>query len=387
MRVLYKREDGAVIVFDSQDGDEITAHIEMPDGTKYEPKLLDNLVSWGYWEPVEGSTGKAAPKKVFEPVDSDRLNRIVIAIDQNMSKREFGEAYGELTEAEDDAWDDIFKEISYFASQGIAVEIPAEVPDVFDTGLRAPNTVTIVKHLQGKHDQATHGKGGGSGYVGAKHGPEHFTAEKCNALFPMGKNGEPDYEAYNRNGQNLYCKSVLEEQGFNGKPRVVSAEEYENLVKNGAQPIHRGIAADTPEQVDAYTHQFMHGDDPFIGKGMFGDGTYFSSTREVGEGFSKENREGKAISHGKVIDAALDPQAKVIDLAGVRALEQRTFPNGHGNYPQDFYDDMGAFAASQGYDAIVIRNPKLSWRPDAERVNADYYLVLNRTAVIVKETP
>ena len=160
MRILYKREDGAVIVFDSQDGDYITAHIELPDGTKFEPKLLDNLISWGYWEPVLDGTDKAAPKTVFEPVDSDRLNRIVVAIDQNMSKREFGETYGALTDAEDDAWDEMFKEISYFASQGIAIEIPAEVPDVFDTGLRAANTVTIVKHLGGKHDQSSHGKGG-----------------------------------------------------------------------------------------------------------------------------------------------------------------------------------------------------------------------------------
>lgn len=136
MRILYKREDGAVIVFDSQDGDYITAHIELPDGTKYEPKLLDNLISWGNWEPVEGATEKAAPTTPSQPVKSDRLNRILVAIDQNVSKREFGERYGALTDDESQAWDDIEKEITFFAKQGIAVEIPSEVPDVFDTGLR-----------------------------------------------------------------------------------------------------------------------------------------------------------------------------------------------------------------------------------------------------------
>jgi hypothetical protein len=136
MRILYRREDGAVIVFDSQQGDEITAHIVGADGTVYPSKLLDNLVSWGNWEPVEEPTDKAAPRKPSEPVASDRLNRIIVAIDQNLTKREFGEKYGTLTEDESLAWDDIEKEISYFARQGIAVEIPAEVPEVFDTGLR-----------------------------------------------------------------------------------------------------------------------------------------------------------------------------------------------------------------------------------------------------------
>ena len=244
------------------------------------------------------------------------------------------------------------------------------------------------KHLQGKHDQSSHGKGGGAGYVGAKHPPEHFTVDKCNDMYPMGKNGEPDYGAYNRDGQNLYLKSVLDEQGFNGKPRVVSAEEYDDLVKNGAQPIHRGIAGDTPEQVDAYTNQYANGEDPFIGKGMFGDGTYFASTRDVAEEFSTKDRNGKSIAHGKVTDAALDPQARVLDMADSSAMMRQKF-NGNEMYdfPQDFYEDTSAVAASMGYDAIRIRNPKLSWQPDAKPIDSDYYIVLNRTAVIVKGTP
>lgn len=72
----------------------------------------------------------------YEPVESDRLNRIIIAIDQNVTKDEFGERYGALTESESQAWDEIYREMTIFAKNGIAVEIPAEIPEVFDTGLR-----------------------------------------------------------------------------------------------------------------------------------------------------------------------------------------------------------------------------------------------------------
>lgn len=82
------------------------------------------------------SAQKAARTVPSEPVTSDRLNRITVAIDQNLTKEEFGQQYGALTEDESKAWDDIAKEISIFAKNGIAVEIPAEFPEVFDTGLR-----------------------------------------------------------------------------------------------------------------------------------------------------------------------------------------------------------------------------------------------------------
>jgi hypothetical protein len=224
-------------------------------------------------------------------------------------------------------------------------------------------------------------------YTPAKKSFDYFTREKAESFYASAVDGKVNYGSYNVNGQNLYLKNLLEEQGFNGKPKVVGADEFKKYVDQGSVPIYRGIAGDTAQDVNNYVTQLLQGDAPFIGKGMFGDGTYFATNREIAEAFTKETVTGEARNVGKVVEGILDPQAKVITLQELRRLEDEIWPNGHGDYPQDFYEDPSALAASLGYDAIKMERPKLSWTPDAQPVDADYIVVLNRTALILKEMP
>lgn len=223
-------------------------------------------------------------------------------------------------------------------------------------------------------------------YVTAKNTKDYWTADKLLEMYGKDAKGNLDFGSYNRNGQNLFLKNILEEQGYNGVPKVVSATEFQKYIDQGSVPLFRGIAGKTPEEVNEYVTQYLTGSSPFIGKGMFGDGTYFGAKRSTGENFAKKDREGKDIPHGKVLEATLDPRAKVIDLVDLRRLEDQLFPEGHYNYPQDYYEDPGALAASLGYDAVRIKNPKINWALQGTAED-DYYIILNRTAVIVKEMP
>jgi hypothetical protein len=160
-------------------------------------------------------------------------------------------------------------------------------------------------------------------------------------------------------------------------------------VDQGSIPLYRGIAAETPEKVDDYVKQLFEGEDPFVGKGMFGDGTYYANKKEIGLKFSKEDREGNAIEFGKVTEAVINPQAKVIDQEDLSKLMRKWYDDvpDHYDWAQDFNGDYSVFAAANGYDAIRIRNPRTSWNPDDPAVDGDYYIILNRTALIVKEMP
>ena len=55
--VIYVREGGAKIILDRIEGEglqqEIYAHVVDENGKVYEAKLLDNILSWGYWESVD----------------------------------------------------------------------------------------------------------------------------------------------------------------------------------------------------------------------------------------------------------------------------------------------------------------------------------------------
>jgi SPP1 gp7 family putative phage head morphogenesis protein len=218
-------------------------------------------------------------------------------------------------------------------------------------------------------------------YVAAKKPQSYFTPEQM-AELQKGIN-------WSGEGENFYLKRVLDEQGFNGKPQVLSAIEYKKAVDGGAVPLFRGVAGDTATQVDEFVAQLLTGDKPYIGRGMFGDGTYFGSVKEVGENFAKTNAQGTPIPFGKVVEAALDPRAKVIDIEDVwkyRNGINDTNQSLYYSYPQDFYEDASMWALSMGYDAIRIRNPMLNWATQ-ERLPYDYTVVLNRTALLIKEMP
>jgi hypothetical protein len=224
-----------------------------------------------------------------------------------------------------------------------------------------------------------------SNYVTAKQPASYFTPQKSNDFYGKKPNGEIDYASYNKDGQNIYLKNVLEEQGFNGKPRVVSAKEYKKYLDQGAVPIYRGLSSTKKAEPPAYVQQYMTGDSPHVGKGMFGDGTYFASTRDVAESFAAQNVKGQKLQYGAIIDAVIDPQAKVIDIDELGRLAKQFLGDEKYNFAQDFYEDSSVLAAALGYDAIRIPTPVIVWGQPP--IGSDYYIVLNRTAVIVKEMP
>jgi SPP1 gp7 family putative phage head morphogenesis protein len=224
----------------------------------------------------------------------------------------------------------------------------------------------------------------GPKYVAARKPASYFTPERALEL----EEGVP----WRPEGENLYLKKVLDEQGFNGKPRVVSAEEFKKAVDSGAVPLHRGVAGDTPEQVDQFVAQLLTGDTPYVGRGMFGDGTYFTDKPSTALKFAKEDRVGNPIEFGRTIEAALDPRAKIAFLDDIKeqfmsttrmSQAQKDF---YYSYPQDFYEDASMWAASNGYDAIWVKNPVVNWQSQ-EALPDLYTIILNRTALIIKEMP
>lgn len=227
-------------------------------------------------------------------------------------------------------------------------------------------------------------------YVPAKRDLNSFTREETFELYGRGPDGSFNYSAPFSKEGNIYLRNLLDKQGFNGKPRVVSAEEFAKYEKQGGLPIYRGISGDTKEQVNEYINQLYFEEKPYVGKGMFGDGTYFGNKRDIAETFAKETAQGDARTTGAIIDGILDPQAKVIDFEDLRTEMARWYeatPGYSDKFPEDFYGAYSSYAAARGYDAISIEAPKVSWQPNADPVKATYFVVLNRTALILKEQP
>jgi hypothetical protein len=200
---------------------------------------------------------------------------------------------------------------------------------------------------------------------------------------------EPDLHG-KHGDDSLY--SILDQQGFTGKPHVVSSDTLDAYIADGEVEILRGMGTHGLK----YAEQFMDGD-LYAGYGVYGNGTYFAAGENAKlVSFGYAGGEG-----GAVMRATIRKDAKVITYADARNLcsydlyvkeysqvERELERNAdlvdgdplkipaelHTAYKQavsDAYSDVGRVAAIYGYD--VIHEP-----------TNDYYVVLNRTAVRVQ---
>lgn len=242
-------------------------------------------------------------------------------------------------------------------------------------------------------------------YVPAKNNPDYYLADieaaedRIKGYIPTKireKDGAviPDWTAASGGSgpENIQLKNLMRDQGFLGKPRIVEPGEFQKIVDGGAVPIYRGMGAQTKEEIEDYTARLLTGDDPFIGRGFFGDGTYFASDRGIAQRFSEQNAGGDIdFKFGEVLEGVLDPQAKVIDIEDLWKLRDEYVEKMpyHGDLAQAYEDDIGLFATTQGFDAIVNKNPMIGYTPDGQRRYApgSYYTILNRTALIMKGKP
>ena len=89
--------------------------------------------------------------------------------------------------------------------------------------------------------------------------------------------------------------SVLKAQGYDGLPKVVSQEEFDNAVKESKFIAQRNYTASSPEILEAYHDQLINGDfyvDCSVGGSMQGQGMYCAAdyTGTLSDGIKEEMR-------------------------------------------------------------------------------------------------
>lgn len=227
----------------------------------------------------------------------------------------------------------------------------------------------VGKHLQGLHDQRTHGSwsGGGAGV------DIYF---EMNELFLQG-NGLPNEEtkkiiaemdaaevaAGKSYGDNA-LKIIAERQGFTGKPKTVEtiADLQEIQKTEGGRLVYRGITDFSAEAAEkssssggpiSYTAEqaltdFREGE-YYAGWGMFGNGTYTTSSLDTAVSYAnvKTSDEGR-MGNGKTMamlipkDAKMPSESEVKEV--VKSLDFRNVTKTHQN-------DIGRILATRGYQA------------------------------------
>lgn len=170
-----------------------------------------------------------------------------------------------------------------------------------------------------------------------------------------------------RGDNDAVLERLLSEQGFDGRPRVVSDEQATRLLHSdpASLEVWRGLAGDNQASASVYAEQFRSGPLHVAAGGIYGHGTYWST----GQATAAEYADGP---DGVVMRAVLLGAARVIGWEELEQLHKDTTDRAGPRLVRSLRTvlaDPGRFAAAMGFDAVLLPTGQV--------------LVLNRTALVV----
>ena len=176
---------------------------------------------------------------------------------------------------------------------------------------------------------------------------------------------------------------VINAQGFDGLPKVVSKEEFDKAVKAANRGngfiAQRTYSASDQEILNAYREQLYSGKwyvDCSTGGSVFGQGMYCAGGYGYEMSGSAKNdikqyqnlaiiRNNFGETHHKVETLTVDPKAKIITFSELQKTMKK----------ESYTGDPGVFATLKGFDVIDVDNQR---EPNS-------FIILNRTKLIIKE--
>lgn len=181
-------------------------------------------------------------------------------------------------------------------------------------------------------------------------------------------------------------EDVINAQGFDGLPKIVSAEEFDEAVKaaNGGDGLiaQRVYSAPNQETLDSYKEQ-LYGGKWYLdcsGGAAFGNGMY--ATASYGNSISENVQKANELYEKRFDNPAVRTETMTMaeDTKYVDYMEltqkYRDYLLSKNYTEENKLTDLGSFAASIGYDAIKVNG--LGFYETNEIV------ILNRTKVIIK---
>lgn len=181
---------------------------------------------------------------------------------------------------------------------------------------------------------------------------------------------------------------IGELQGYNGLPKVVDANSFNTaLNESGCIPIYRGYRRNAQK----YVNEFKYGK-LFEGEGAYGNGSYFATSESVALSYTNDQNKKDVIygafnknkvkianyeelesdwlsdrkKFGKNSEYSWNKQSEIMNM-GKGNDARLNFVNS-----LDVYEDFGSWCTAKGYDFIYIKKE-------------DFYVMLNRTKLIIKE--
>lgn len=171
----------------------------------------------------------------------------------------------------------------------------------------------------------------------------------------------------------LHLQRMLYAMGMNGKPEVVDQNTFDGLAQNSPvlyRTVNDTVVDGVPFTSSDCCDMLIDGDLTFVGRGIHGDGLYFSNSLSGSKAYGDHT--------GQTVGAVLNSKARVISETQLRqdydafvkshpqARKALGFAKSHSTH-----DSYSQFALIRGYN--VISSDQYS--------NETYYTVLDRSAL------
>ena len=188
-------------------------------------------------------------------------------------------------------------------------------------------------------------------------------------------NGELEESSYY---QDIGLARLFNENGFDGLPKLVEEAEFDRLAETGDyEIIHRGV------REEAFVEQFKTGD-LFVGKGVYGDGSYFSTDYKLAErhtGFGS----GLESDPKKVITALVpkDIKTQFLEDSGVKTqLSELTIHLRDLNLNNDPIFEKTANSVLD--PSFISANGGIQMIKTHEEYGKTFRVILDRRVLIIK---
>lgn len=137
--------------------------------------------------------------------------------------------------------------------------------------------------------------------------------------------------------------------GINGKPTELDNESFDNMIKNGSEPLYRIVGGNEEKGLTSrqVADQLTKGEYTYQGQGSFADGTYFAKTSKDIEKYAQ----GRADT--TKIKATLAPGAKILPAGDTKIADLANAWRKAGAILSK-KDCQGLAALYEGYDGRVI---------------------------------
>jgi hypothetical protein len=207
----------------------------------------------------------------------------------------------------------------------------------------------------------------------------------------QGEEEEEEEEKADNSGTNtrgnLLQSMFLEAAAYNGKPRLVSQEEFDAI---NSETVYRGVSD------KIFVDDYLNSSIQYAGEGSFGNGTYTTNRRETTEFYAGDKSDSRGTLAEKTMELKLAPDANILSFDEV--TEMREWATEQGNEFMGRSEQLGANPAQMqaidwhllnasdwtnlaimlGYDAVRFKVPMTE--------NEEYYtIILNRGKVIAKQ--